>query len=59
MRRIVLSSQHRDLAASLEVRGRENDHPPTDPVRLIAPMRERFIATDLAFAKVSCSTLSQ
>lgn len=31
--------------------GRENNHPPTDPIRLIVPMLERFIATDRAFAK--------
>ena len=42
---------HRDLAAYADVLGRENGHPPTDPVRLIVPMRERFIATDRAFAK--------
>lgn len=42
---------HRDLIAYAEVLGRENGHPPTDPTRLIAPMLERFIATDRAFAK--------
>jgi hypothetical protein len=42
---------HRDLTAYAEALGRENNHPPTDPVRLIVPMLERFIATDRAFAK--------
>lgn len=42
---------HRDLTAYAEALGRENGHPPTDPVRLIVPMLERFIATDRGFAK--------
>jgi hypothetical protein len=42
---------HRDLTAYADVLGRENNHPPTDPVRLIVPMLERFIATDRGFAK--------
>ena len=29
---------HRDLTAYAHVLGRENGHPPTDPVRLIVPM---------------------
>lgn len=47
---------HRDLAAYAEVLGRENGHPPTDPVRLIVPMLERFIAADRAFAKAKRGT---
>ena len=47
---------HPDLAAYAEVLGRENGHPPTDPVRLIVPMLERFIATDRAFAKAKRGT---
>ncbi|CAN5231638.1 DUF2274 domain-containing protein [soil metagenome] len=47
---------HRDLAAYAAVLGRENNHPPTDPVRLIVPMLERFIATDRAFAKARRAT---
>ncbi len=47
---------HRDLAAYAEVLGRENGHPPTDPLRLIVPMLERFIATDRAFAKARRGT---
>jgi len=47
---------HRDLTAYADVLGRENNHPPTDPVRLIVPMLERFIATDRAFAKAKRGT---
>lgn len=42
---------HRDLAAYAEILGREAGQPPADPVRLIAPMLQRFIATDRGFAK--------
>jgi len=42
---------HRDLVAYAEILGREVGQPPTDPVRLIVPMLERFIATDRGFAR--------
>ena len=42
---------HRDLTAYAEILARENSHPPGDPVRLIVPMLERFMATDRGFAK--------
>ncbi|WP_342657246.1 DUF2274 domain-containing protein [Sphingomonas sp. NY01] len=42
---------HRDLAAYAEVLARESGQPAADPTRLIAPMLERFMATDRAFAK--------
>ena len=42
---------HRDLAAYAEILGRENNHPPTDPARLIVPMLQRFIETDRGFAR--------
>jgi hypothetical protein len=42
---------HRDLVAYAEALGRENGQTPVDPVRLIVPMLERFIATDRGFAK--------
>ena len=42
---------HRDLAAYAEVLARETGQPAADPVRLIVPMLERFIATDRGFAK--------
>lgn len=42
---------HRDLAAYAEVLARQSGQPVADPVRLIVPMLERFIATDRGFAK--------
>ncbi|MER8705167.1 DUF2274 domain-containing protein [Mesorhizobium sp. M1088] len=41
---------HRDLIAYAEVLGRETGQPVGEPARLIAPMIERFMATDRAFA---------
>ena len=43
-------SLHRDLVAYAEVLARETGQAATDPVRLIVPMLERFIATDRGFA---------
>ena len=42
---------HRDLVAYAEVLGRETGQPVGEPAKLIAPMVERFMATDRAFAK--------
>lgn len=42
---------HRDLAAYADLLAREGGQPITDPTKLIAPMIERFMATDRAFAK--------
>lgn len=42
---------HRDLIAYAEVLARESGQSTADPVRLIVPMLERFIATDRGFAK--------
>ena len=42
---------HRDLVAYAEVLARESGQPAADPVRLIVPMLERFIATDRGFTK--------
>lgn len=42
---------HRDLVAYAEVLARESSQPTGDPVRLVVPMLERFIATDRGFAK--------
>lgn len=42
---------HRDLTAYADILAREAGQSPTDPVRLIVPMLERFIATDRGFAK--------
>ena len=45
------ASVHRDLVAYGDVLGRETGQPVADPVRLIVPMLERFMATDRGFAK--------
>ena len=45
------ASLHRDLVAYAEVLGQEAGQAPLDPVRLIVPMLQRFIATDRGFAK--------
>ncbi len=45
------ASVFRDLVAYAEILARENGQPISDPVKLIAPMLARFMATDRAFAK--------
>jgi hypothetical protein len=45
------ASLHRDLVAYAEVLSRESGRQVTDPVRLIVPMLQRFIATDRGFAR--------
>ena len=45
------ASVHRDLVIYAEVLGRQSGQPINDPVKLIAPMLERFMATDRVFAK--------
>lgn len=47
----VPASVHRDLVAYAEVLARETGKPVGDPLRLIVPMIERFMATDRGFAK--------
>lgn len=42
---------HRDLVAYAEVLARQNGQTVIDPVKLIVPMLERFIATDRGFAR--------
>ena len=42
---------YRDLVAYAEVLGRVTGSSIADPTRLIAPMLERFIATDRGFTK--------
>jgi hypothetical protein len=42
---------HRALVRYAEILGREAGQARTDPVRLVVPMLERFIATDRGFAK--------
>lgn len=41
---------HRDLVRYAEILGHDAGQPPEDPLRLIVPMLERFIATDRGFA---------
>lgn len=42
---------HRDLADYAEVLGHETGQPVEEPAKLIAPMVERFMATDRGLAK--------
>ncbi|WP_227287675.1 DUF2274 domain-containing protein [Boseongicola sp. H5] len=42
---------HRDLAVYAEILTRETGQPVEEPAKLIAPMVERFMATDRGFAK--------
>ncbi len=43
---------HRNLVAYAEARGREGGQAAPEPGRLVAPMVERFMATDRGFRKV-------
>ncbi|MGE0678940.1 DUF2274 domain-containing protein [Pseudolabrys sp.] len=42
---------HRNLVAYSEAIGRETGQPAPDPAKIVAPMIERFMATDRAFAR--------
>lgn len=42
---------HRELVACADVLTRETGQAITDPSKLVAPMLERFMTTDRAFAK--------
>ena len=42
---------HRDLLAYVEILARETGQPIPDPLKLVAPMLARFMATDRAFAR--------
>ncbi|WP_418459256.1 DUF2274 domain-containing protein [Brucella intermedia] len=46
---------HRDLVAYAEIMARESGQSVADPVRLVVPMLERFVATDRGFAKAKRS----
>jgi hypothetical protein len=48
---------HRDLVAYAEVLSRATGQTVHDPMRLIVPMIERFIATDRAFTKARKAAL--
>ncbi|WP_342739993.1 DUF2274 domain-containing protein [Bradyrhizobium sp. B117] len=43
---------HRNLLAYAEAIARESGQPAPDPAKLIAPMIQRFMATDKGFSKV-------
>jgi hypothetical protein len=47
----IPASLHRDLTAYADALGRANGQTIADPLKLIVPMLQRFIATDRAFAK--------
>ncbi len=47
----VPAAVHRDLVAYAELLGRASGQSVAEPVKLIVPMIERFMATDRAFAK--------
>lgn len=42
---------HRNLVAYAEAIGRESGQAAPDPAKIVAPMIERFMATDRAFAR--------
>jgi hypothetical protein len=42
---------HRDLLAYADALSRETGQPIADPLKLVAPILARFMATDRAFAK--------
>lgn len=50
---------HRDLVAYAEVLARETGQPAIDPAKLIAPMIQRFIATDRGFARAQRALRSE
>ncbi|MCO6185172.1 DUF2274 domain-containing protein [Rhizobium sp. L1K21] len=49
---------HRDLVAYAEVMARETGDAAPEPARLIAPMLQRFMATDRVFARLRKSNRS-
>ena len=50
------ASLHRDLVTYAAILGREAGQGTTDPLRLIVPMLERFVASDRGFAKARRET---
>ena len=50
---------HRDLAIYAEALSHETGQQVGDPIRLIAPMLQRFIATDRGFARRRKATNAQ
>ena len=52
------ASVHRDLVAYAEILVRETGQPINDPIKLIAPMLARFMATDRSFLKARRARLT-
>lgn len=48
----LAAAVHRNLVAYAEAIGRESGQPAPDPAKIVAPMIERFMATDRVFARV-------
>ncbi|PWB95195.1 DUF2274 domain-containing protein [Methylosinus sporium] len=55
----IPASLHRDLTAYADALGRANGQTIADPLKLIVPMLQRFIATDRAFAKTRTRSKTQ
>ena len=51
------ASVHRDLVAYGQVLARETGQGTVEPAKLIAPMLQRFMTTDRAFAKLRRGTV--
>lgn len=47
---------HRDLVAYAAILARDTQQPITDPTKLVAPMLERFMATDRGFRRARRDT---
>jgi hypothetical protein len=50
---------HRELVAYAEVLGHTTGQVVSDPAKLVAPMIERFMATDRAFMKARRETVTR
>lgn len=48
----IPASVHRNLVAYAEAIGQESGQSAPDPAKIVAPMIERFMATDRAFRKM-------
>ncbi|ATU71471.1 DUF2274 domain-containing protein [Komagataeibacter rhaeticus] len=55
----LTAALHRDLVAYAAILGRGTGQTMSEPVRLILPMPERFIATDRGFGKARRASLSR
>jgi hypothetical protein len=55
----MTAAVHRDLVSYAEVLARETGRSVDDPSKLVAPMIERFMATDRGFAKMRRERLTK